>query len=742
MAQRSARNTLFTGVRQFTSTPSIHLPPKKGQKAQPPRKASNSFTKKNKGGGKMKTETHTNTARYEKLQGPQPDLSFMSDFLPERLTQSSLGSPLKFTKNDLSFIKHTGIPPTLAREFDAQTQPHAVIRASTLKSIDYLDKAANSPSKDTRLVLHGDAGSGRSISLLQSVVYAQQSGYLVIYIPNSQHLVDSSYDYLPPSQSNSIWSQPALSASLLRSFAESNKDKLVNVKISQDYAQVKKDDSLYNLCMHPSKSEQSAVEVFEGVFAELNKQSTYPTLLAIDSLQALYQPTLYRDQHFNKLQPYQLSVTAKLLELISGRQQFSKGAIVAATSSTPTSMQIPPLLLAQLGLQPQKPVNPFHKWNVNHLNNSQGLKLVEMNKLSFAEAVGVFESLGKTLGLSYPMSDELLLSKFTEAGGSPKAFTTNISLLFRDLRGESGEQSGNLNGGNSGSNSSNLNNTSKTTTTTTPTHLQLRKIMEWLLAGGISGAASRTAVSPMERLKILQQVQSNSEYTRFWPSLLKMYTEEGFKGFYRGNYLNCLRIFPYSGIQFSTYEVVKVFLGGGRKDAHLSNLERLSAGAIAGCASVTATYPLDLVRSRLSIATASLGLESSRRDAQLGILGMGKKVYYEEGGIRALYRGSVVSCAGIAPYVGCSFAIYEALKPYVPVESNRCMMLLIGAVSGTISQTITYPCDVLRRKMQVNGIFGPKYDGSIDAVRHIVKSEGVKGLYRGIVANWMKGGSQ
>lgn len=355
----------------------------------------------------------------------------MPEFLPERLTQASVGSAFRFTKDNLNIVKHAGIPPTLAREFETEREAHSVIRASTLSTIDKLDKAAKESSKENRYVLHGDSGSGRSISLLQSVVYAQQSGWLVMYIPKSQHLVDSSYDYVPPVEgSNSLWSQPALSAYLLKTFAESNKDKLANVKISQDYAQVKKGDSLYDLCMYASKFENSAVEVFEGVFAELNKQSTYPVLLAMDSVQALFQPTLYRDNHFNKLQPYDLSVTAKLLELISARQQLNKGAIIAATSSTPTSMQIPPVLLAQLGLQPQKPVNSFKKWNTKHLENSNGLKLVEMNKLSFAEAVGVFESLGKSLGISYPMSDELLLSKFTEAGGSPKAFTKSLRNML------------------------------------------------------------------------------------------------------------------------------------------------------------------------------------------------------------------------------------------------------------------------------------------------------------------------
>lgn len=36
-----------------------------------------------------------------------------------------------------------------------------------------------------------------------------------------------------------------------------------------------------------------------------------------------------------------------------------------------------------------------------------------------------------------------------------------------------------------------------------------------------------------------------------------MWKEEGFKGYMRGNGVNCLRIVPYSAVQFTTYEQVK-----------------------------------------------------------------------------------------------------------------------------------------------------------------------------------------
>ena len=76
------------------------------------------------------------------------------------------------------------------------------------------------------------------------------------------------------------------------------------------------------------------------------------------------------------------------------------------------------------------------------------------------------------------------------------------------------------------------------------------------IAGGTAGAVSRTIVSPLERLKILYQVQSagRNEYKlSIGKALIKMGKDEGWRGFLRGNGTNCIRIIPYSAVQFGSY---------------------------------------------------------------------------------------------------------------------------------------------------------------------------------------------
>jgi len=297
------------------------------------------------------------------------------------------------------------------------------------------------------------------------------------------------------------------------------------------------------------------------------------------------------------------------------------------------------------------------------------------------------------------------------------------------------------------------------------------ELLCYFVAGGIAGATSRTVVSPLERLKIIQQVQPSSsggQYKGVWRSLVRMWEEEGFAGFMRGNGINCLRIVPYSAVQFTTYEQLKkLFTGNGSRE--LDTPTRLISGALAGITSVCSTYPLDLVRSRLSIATASISLQNESllaafadsasssisgasrstpktrySKADLSVFGMTLKVMREEGGIRGLYRGLVATAVGVAPYVGINFAAYEALRGAItpPGRSSTARKLMCGALAGSISQTLTFPFDVLRRKMQVVGMpaggMGYRYSGAIDALRVIIRMEGVRGLYRGIWPNILK----
>ncbi|KAH6608836.1 mitochondrial carrier, partial [Trichoderma cornu-damae] len=265
--------------------------------------------------------------------------------------------------------------------------------------------------------------------------------------------------------------------------------------------------------------------------------------------------------------------------------------------------------------------------------------------------------------------------------------------------------------------------------------------------GGVAGAVSRTVVSPLERLKILMQVQSAGREAyklSVGQALGKMWKEEGWRGFMRGNGTNCIRIVPYSAVQFSSYNFYKRSFFEPYLGTDLTPLARLICGGIAGITSVFFTYPLDIVRTRLSIQSASFAELGAKPDKLPGMWATMVSMYKAEGGVSALYRGIIPTVAGVAPYVGLNFMVYESIRQAFTPEGDKnpsaLRKLLAGAISGAVAQTCTYPFDVLRRRFQINTMsgMGYQYKSISDAVRVIVLQEGVKGLYKGIVPNLLK----
>ncbi|KAF9584201.1 hypothetical protein BGW38_007253 [Lunasporangiospora selenospora] len=269
--------------------------------------------------------------------------------------------------------------------------------------------------------------------------------------------------------------------------------------------------------------------------------------------------------------------------------------------------------------------------------------------------------------------------------------------------------------------------------------------IKYLIAGGVAGAVSRTIVSPLERMKILFQVQGPepANYQGVIPTLRKMWAEEGIVGFMRGNGTNVIRIVPYSAVQFASYEQFKkLLMEPGKHD--LDTPRRLAAGAMAGLTSVAFTYPLDIVRTRLSIQSAQMANNKEALAQLPGIWQTMVTIYSKEGGIVGLYRGLGPTLTGVAPYVALNFQSYEVLRAYLtpPGETSPSvgMKLLGGAIAGSFAQTVTYPLDVLRRRMQVTQMdsVSYKYSSTWDGVKKIIKQEGVKGLYKGMVPNYLK----
>lgn len=274
-----------------------------------------------------------------------------------------------------------------------------------------------------------------------------------------------------------------------------------------------------------------------------------------------------------------------------------------------------------------------------------------------------------------------------------------------------------------------------------------------LIAGGAAGGFAKTAVAPLERIKILLQTRTEGfQSLSVCQSLKKLLKQEGYLGFYKGNGASVLRIVPYAALHFMTYEQYRCWILNNCSGLGTGPVVDLIAGSAAGGTAVIFTYPLDLARTKLAYqVTGKRGslknfVGSSFAQPQYhGIKDVFKSVY-KEGGVRALYRGVGPTLIGILPYAGLKFYIYEELKSQVPEEHQKSVMLRLscGALAGLFGQTFTYPLDVVRRQMQVQSFkpakqqSGPRYSGTFEGLTTIVRNQGWQQLFAGLSINYFK----
>jgi len=271
---------------------------------------------------------------------------------------------------------------------------------------------------------------------------------------------------------------------------------------------------------------------------------------------------------------------------------------------------------------------------------------------------------------------------------------------------------------------------------TSPNQIELSKSFEIILAGGIAGAISRTATSPMERLKVLWQVEARigtQKIDRIIPGFKAIYQEGGWKGFFKGNGTNVIKIMPESAVKFFSYEIIKQRVAPNRREMVLG--ERIFTGALAGVISQTMIYPLEITKTRLAVATTG---------TYRGIFDCLSKIYRSEGPF-ALYRGLTASLAGIIPYAGVDMGIFFTLKEtwlsnHPGEHPGMLTLFLMGAGSSFCGQVTAYPLQLIRTKLQSQGMPGLPivYKGPLDCVIKVVKESGPLGLYRGITPNCMK----
>jgi len=226
---------------------------------------------------------------------------------------------------------------------------------------------------------------------------------------------------------------------------------------------------------------------------------------------------------------------------------------------------------------------------------------------------------------------------------------------------------------------------------------QYAKFFKQLACGGMAGGIARSSVAPVDRVKILLQTYHLTKGGEA-PGMVEMfklvYKNEGLQQFWRGNGVNCIRVFPYAGIQFASYDSYKEIISNNCE--HYGVFQRLLTGALAGATAASVTHPLDVMRVRLAVQSELKGFKDCFRSI------------IAADGIRGLYKGYTPTIMSLAPFIAINFSTFDYLKTtFKPEDGTPIPMTLtlgLGAAAGLTAQTFCYPLDTVRRRMQIKGV--------------------------------------
>jgi len=319
------------------------------------------------------------------------------------------------------------------------------------------------------------------------------------------------------------------------------------------------------------------------------------------------------------------------------------------------------------------------------------------------------------------------------------------------------------------------------------------------LAGACAGAFAKTAVAPIERVKLVLQLQSSLKEPQMKPSsssntnnntnlkqLYKnknafqiastIYQEQGLFAFWRGNVPNVLRQGGTSAINFMLMDVYKAAVHKilieqtmkwpSTRTMTLRKKRRslwssFISGGLAGGTTTTVLYPIEFLRTRLA-----LDVGNTASNTRLYPNGM-RDVFvqtWQADGIRGLYQGYGIALVGVVLYRALHMGGYDALKTewmYHKLmnhpkndtttttttekqqDQNNVSLswnerFVAAQTVSLMAGTTCYPIDSIRRRLMMQAgvpLEERSFLNSYQCFKFVLRQEGLKGFYLGLGPN-------
>ena len=279
----------------------------------------------------------------------------------------------------------------------------------------------------------------------------------------------------------------------------------------------------------------------------------------------------------------------------------------------------------------------------------------------------------------------------------------------------------------------------------------VQQLLQDLFIGGAVGAVAKTAMAPVERVKLLMQTMDSNpdvisgkveRYKGVGDCFRRVHAEQGMAAFWRGNLVNCLRYAPQQGSALAFNDALNNAFPkyDSKTQFWQSFATKLFSGGFAGGVANTICYPFDFARTRLAS-------DVKKGKGQFNGIADCIMTTVRQQGITGLYTGWSVTVAGAFVYragqLGC-FKQIQDLNPYKNDKGAIGIAASFMAVTAarTVVMPFNYPFDTVRRRMMLQSE-KPKaerlYSGSIDCFTKVLKNEGLAGMYKGLLPEMFRG---
>jgi solute carrier family 25 protein 33/36 len=110
-------------------------------------------------------------------------------------------------------------------------------------------------------------------------------------------------------------------------------------------------------------------------------------------------------------------------------------------------------------------------------------------------------------------------------------------------------------------------------------------------------------------------------------------------------------------------------------------------------------------------------------------------------GVRGYFKGLGPNLVGVIPARSINFYTYgNGKKLYTELNGGRetpMVHLISAATAGIVTSTATNPIWVVKTRLQLQGQGTRRYTNSLDCTMHILREEGIRGLYKGMSASYL-----